>query len=269
MEYLPNGNLWHLLSEKAIKIGIILRLRMCSEVASALAFIHNLSADIRLTHGDLKTENVLLTVDFHAKIADFGSSRWSEYTGQTTVVRVPPPKNQFTEIYAPPEFLRDPSLALRPSCDVYSFGMIVYIILRRKLPLSHHSYKNIYLNNIRNGEFPNLEFIKNIIDGIEREDEIIAVKLLQTEVKNCWTMDPKDRPQMVDVKQRLDDQLMKFPSQDLQRQVLNVSRNYKNSLPSSSKHELVVISRSQLENKGLHKQFVLNSAIFFLLSPKK
>ena len=271
MEYLPGGNLWQLLREKSIRIGIILRLRMCSEIASALTFIHNLFVDKRLTHGDLKAENVLLTTDLHAKIADFGSSRWSEYTGRTTVEQVPQSKNLFTKIYAPPELLNNPSMKLHPSCDVYSFGMIVYIVLRRQLPVSNMTkmVEHIYLHNIQNGKFPTSELENNVEDikhELDREDEITAVELLEAEIKNCWKLNPNDRPQIVDIKERLEEKLSCFPSKDLHHQVASVARKHDTSLPTSTEHNLVAISRLRLERKGLlyHISICFSHHYFYL-----
>jgi len=48
LEYLPGGNLWNLLKNKRVKLAAALRLRICTEVADAISFIHNLTDQVRV-----------------------------------------------------------------------------------------------------------------------------------------------------------------------------------------------------------------------------
>ena len=73
MEYLEGGSLDALLQlDKAAHerrpIALSTRIRIAREAASGLAFLHAR----RYVHRDVKPENILLTGDYHAKIADFG-----------------------------------------------------------------------------------------------------------------------------------------------------------------------------------------------------
>ena len=136
MKYELGGNLKQLIQNRKINLFPFLLLRMANELASAIAFIHNLFFDQRIVHGDVKPENVLLTSDVHCLLADFGCSEISIHTGMTTPTvnsATCQRKNKaFTEIYAAPERLKDPSVPLRKSQDTYSFGMLLYVLLTQK-----------------------------------------------------------------------------------------------------------------------------------------
>ena len=76
MEYLEGGPLDRFLQldvpppqRRALSFG--LRIRMAREAASGLAFLHARG----YVHRDIKPANILITADYHAKIADFGISK--------------------------------------------------------------------------------------------------------------------------------------------------------------------------------------------------
>ena len=82
MEYLEGGSLNAFLQlDKAAHqrrpIVLSMRMRIAREAASGLAFLH----ERRYVHRDVKPENILLTGDYHAKIADFGITSGHENSG--------------------------------------------------------------------------------------------------------------------------------------------------------------------------------------------
>lgn len=100
------------------------------EVASALAFIHGTGC----VHGDLKPENLMLSTpkvsDAVVKIIDFGSAQIVSECGAPSI----PPSEGNTWAYCPPEVLNYKSegtneALLHPSFDMWSLGIILYIML--------------------------------------------------------------------------------------------------------------------------------------------
>ncbi|CAM8989990.1 unnamed protein product [Rhodiola kirilowii] len=78
-EYMPNRSLQEMLFEDSSgsDLGWDHRFRIVQDVANALAYLH-LECDPPIIHGDLKPSNVLLDMDFRARVSDFGLSRVKE-----------------------------------------------------------------------------------------------------------------------------------------------------------------------------------------------
>ena len=221
MEYLPNGNLMEMLRDKDVETGAFLSLRMCAEIASGLAFIHNLQPNKRLVHGDLKAENILLSDDLHCKIADFGSSLLSSYTGNTSTALLGNTwENKFTEIYAAPELLSQPSMKLKPSHDVYSYSMIVFLVVSRENVLAAHSVKLVYLEGIRKGNRPDINISEKLAEATKQcKASKKALMLLISVIRQCWTQKAEDRPDMLEVRNLLTQELNEIPSASLLSQI--------------------------------------------------
>ena len=93
------------------------------DIARAMMYLHN----VRIIHGDLKTENVLLKSDasdprgFVCKVGDFGLSRFlAEDTHIETFTCG-------TITHMPPEVLKGG--VLTPAADVYSFAILLWELL--------------------------------------------------------------------------------------------------------------------------------------------
>ncbi|KAF9451478.1 kinase-like protein, partial [Macrolepiota fuliginosa MF-IS2] len=72
MPYYENGDLnitSHLLPY--LDSGNIIQI---CEAAAGLEYLHNLKSRA-VTHGDIKVHNILVTKEWHARLADFGASR--------------------------------------------------------------------------------------------------------------------------------------------------------------------------------------------------
>ena len=200
MEYLPGGSLAEFVLDEDIAIGGFLRLRFCSKNASGLAYLHNLEPK-RLIHGDLKTENVLLTEDLHCKLGDFGSSVVSSYTGKTTTGHAFQHLD-CTPIYAAPELLSNPTLKKTPAIDTYSFSIIIYVVLKREAPVFTKNVENFHLKNIISGQRPDPLFIDDLSNQFT-DQAYVVIKHLVTIMQQCWSHNSSDRPIFTDVHQHL------------------------------------------------------------------
>ena len=244
-EYLPNENLKKLMLNEDVEMGPFLQLRMGFEIANGLAFIHNLRSDERLVHGDLKAENVLLTDDLHCKIADFGSSVLSNHTRNSSVVKGDRCfSNKFTECYAAPELLINPLMKLRTSHDAYSFAMIIFLILTRKIPVTNNSLLSVFLHSIKEGKRPPIDINELISNFKSCKVSVGLLQLLFDVLNRCWAQDPSERPKMTTVRDELHDQLIEIEPSQIYSQVALATSNM--TVAKLSKKECKCVPVNQL-----------------------
>jgi hypothetical protein len=196
MEYMTNGTLEsHLLNNYISpkkKHEIIL------DITRGLSYLHYNG----VVHRDLKPANVLLGNELIAKIADFGESHKDiEKLVNTT-------QAGGTPVYMAPEVLSNSLISYSPSCDIYSFGMLLWTILKEELP-----YKDV--QNVE-------ELIQLVV--IERKLEEIPDKwhpVYKDIIAACLSEDPKERPHGMEIYQNL----IKFEDWILGKEVMVMAKN--------------------------------------------
>ncbi|KAF8020974.1 hypothetical protein BT93_G1404 [Corymbia citriodora subsp. variegata] len=132
-DYFPYGSLFALIhgssgtsgGEKPLHWTACLKI--AEDVAAALLYIHQ---DHGLTHGNLKSSNVLLGPDFEACLADYGLV--SVHDPNT-----PEESSGFSPFYRAPE-CRDNHEPITQEADVYSFGALLLELLTGKTPFQDH-----------------------------------------------------------------------------------------------------------------------------------
>ncbi|EQC42043.1 TKL protein kinase [Saprolegnia diclina VS20] len=122
-EFLPRGDLRSLLEADA-NLPWPAKLRIAHDIAEGLVYLHML--EHKVLHRDLKSRNVLLTDDLHAKLTDFGISRELDDATMTAGIG--------TYRWMAPEVLQDGHYD--ESADMYSFGVILSELDSHKLPYS-------------------------------------------------------------------------------------------------------------------------------------
>ncbi|CAK8679247.1 unnamed protein product [Clavelina lepadiformis] len=207
MEHMSAGSLSDLIfNEELETIPLPLLLRMSYETADAITNLHRMLKDLRIAHGDLKPQNILLNSDLHCKAADFGGAALSHHT-RTATAR--PDKtgegSQFTLLFTAPERLDTKCERLTTSMDVYSFGVILYMMIVRKYP----GIRNEMFFRMT-GKFQGVTFqqklINDIKDRLKRDKDeqgVRIISLLESIMTKCVDKEPSKRPAMIEIRDQL------------------------------------------------------------------
>ncbi|MEW5298139.1 MAG: hypothetical protein WDW36_001292 [Sanguina aurantia] len=156
-------------------------LSVALDIARGMEYVHGMC----VCHGDLSAGNVLLHKDHDiltAKVADFGLSR-SLGDGFSAIST----QSLGTVLFMPPELMS--SGQLRPSADVYSFGILLYCMLAGRLP------------------FPGLRFPEIVVrvTSLQLRPELPHSTPVQLRAlaEACWHSNPAARPTFPAVCQQL------------------------------------------------------------------
>ncbi|XP_011013241.1 PREDICTED: probable L-type lectin-domain containing receptor kinase S.5 [Populus euphratica] len=204
-EYLPNGSLdkyifWDEKSgtqEETLSWGK--RLSVISGVAQALDYLHNGCMN-RVLHRDIKASNVMLDLDFTAKLGDFGLARTIIHNEQT--------HHSTKELAGTPGYMAPESILTgraTAETDVYAFGVLVLEVACGRKP-GGQAERDDYICNIVNGLWELyrrgtiLEGADPRLNGIFIEEEMECVLILGLA---CCHPNPKNRPSMKTVLQVL------------------------------------------------------------------
>lgn len=165
-EYCDGGDLFDYLRKRGKPFKEQEGKRIGGEILLALEYIHSLGVVYR----DLKLENVLLDLDGHVRIADFGLSKLLGKR-RTTRRPLPPPSANLriapkpvnmtktfcgTREYVAPEMLKGNEYG--QSVDLWAFGILLYEILCGRTPFYSRNREEIY-KKIENAK---VRFPKNL-----------------------------------------------------------------------------------------------------------
>ncbi|XP_042487668.1 wall-associated receptor kinase-like 1 [Macadamia integrifolia] len=190
-DFVPNGTLSQHLHDvtSASFLSWEHRLKIAVEVAEALAYMHSFP-NRPIIHRDIKSTNILLDGNFHAKVSDFGVSRLlpSAETHVTTLVRG-------SLGYLDPEYYQ--SGQLTEKSDVYSFGVVLAELMTSEKAiftarteevegLANHFVKSMKGNHLMQILDPRLVDERNV-------DEFHMVAMI---AERCLGLTGKDRPNM-------------------------------------------------------------------------
>ncbi|KAG6650060.1 LEAF RUST 10 DISEASE-RESISTANCE LOCUS RECEPTOR-LIKE PROTEIN KINASE-like 1.1 [Carya illinoinensis] len=198
-EYIPNGTVAdHIHGDRAApgSLSWPTRMGIAIETASALAFLHA----SEIIHRDVKTNNILLDMNFSVKVADFGLSRL--FPNDVTHVSTGP---QGTPGYVDPQYHQ--CYQLTKKSDVYSFG-VVLIELISSLPavdITRHRHEinlaDLALNKIEQ------RALHELIDpylGFQSDGEVKRMTISVASLAfQCIQGGQELRPSMVEVLEAL------------------------------------------------------------------
>ncbi|CAN0919417.1 Proline-rich receptor-like protein kinase PERK4 [Linum grandiflorum] len=127
-EFLPNDTLEHHLHGRGLPIlDFPTRLKIALGSAKGLAYLHE-DCHPKIIHRDIKSSNILLDLNFDAKVADFGLAKLSTDNHTHVSTRV-----MGTFGYLAPEYAS--SGKLTEKSDVFSFGVMLLELIAGKRPV--------------------------------------------------------------------------------------------------------------------------------------
>lgn len=158
----------------ATKKGIIM------DVAEGMLYLYSRSPP--LFHRDLKSPNVLITANWQAKVSDFGMAKFdtSAIMSASNSTNSAGKGGLGSTKWKAPELFKFPRPNFNESCDVYSFGIVVWEVLTGLVP-----YKAI----------PNEALSGMVLYKNERPEPMPEGKygpLVQL-MEQCWQQEPGAR----------------------------------------------------------------------------
>ncbi|CAL4989354.1 unnamed protein product [Urochloa decumbens] len=249
-EFVSNGTLYsHLHVTGAISLSWNDRLRIATETAKAIAYLHS-GIGTPIIHRDIKSTNILLDDNLTSKVSDFGASRHIpiDRTGVTTNV-------QGTIGYLDPSYYY--TTRLTEKSDVFSFGVLLVELLTRKLPYSK------YLSS--DGEGLVAHFVTLLTSGslVDILDPQVACEggNQATEVgalaATCVKMNRDDRPTMRQVELTLEAIRAKEKALDIAVVETFVENSIRRRLPSDPRGRSM---HGMSRHYSLEEEFLLSAS---------
>ncbi|XP_022888459.1 receptor protein kinase TMK1-like [Olea europaea var. sylvestris] len=194
-EYMPQGALSkHLFQWKSLKLEPLSwkrRLNIALDVARGLEYLHSL-AHQSFIHRDLKSSNILLGDDFHAKISDFGLVKLAPDGEKSVVTRL-----AGTFGYLAPEYAVMGKITTKT--DVFSFGVVLMELLTGMMALDEdRSEESQYLV----AWFWHIKFSKEkLVAAIDpaldvKEETFESISIISELAGHCTAREPNQRPDM-------------------------------------------------------------------------
>ena len=132
-EYLENGSLFDHLHRMDTYLEEDLIFQMITSILRAMTYTHSKG----VLHCDLKSSNILIDQNWNIKVADFGLSK--------KIINFNVEDERKGKVGTPnwmaPEICRGDKNT--EASDVYSFGLIVWEMVTRKIPFEEYSYAQI------------------------------------------------------------------------------------------------------------------------------
>jgi serine/threonine protein kinase/class 3 adenylate cyclase/uncharacterized membrane protein HdeD (DUF308 family) len=170
MEYVPGGALNDLIKREGL-LPADKALGLTLQVAQALRLAHQRG----IVHRDVKPQNVLLTEEGEAKVADFGIAKAMDTTAITrtgSVLGTP-------QYLSPEQALGQPAT---PKSDLYSLGVALYEMLTGELPHNAETPAAVLVKHIRGELRPPREINPDVPEQLND----VAVRLLAREPEDRY-----------------------------------------------------------------------------------
>ncbi|XP_037133083.1 receptor-interacting serine/threonine-protein kinase 1 [Syngnathus acus] len=193
MELMPRGNLLAMLETVTVPISI--KGRIILEILEGMVYL----TEKKVIHKDIKPDNILIDKDFHIKIADLGLAAcktWRKLTKEESQKRSHLGLSDRTRAagtlsYMAPEHLESVHAVSTEKSDVYSFAIVVWVIVTGKEPYANARNEDQISQCVRNGNRPAMDLIP---DQTPEEISNLMVR--------CWVHNPLQRPTFLEAYHR-------------------------------------------------------------------
>ncbi|KAL2329725.1 hypothetical protein Fmac_017306 [Flemingia macrophylla] len=127
-DYVPNNTLhYHLHGENRPVLDWPTRVKVAAGAARGIAYLHE-DCHPRIIHRDIKSSNILLDLNYEARVSDFGLAKLALDSNTHVTTRV-----MGTFGYMAPEYAT--SGKLTEKSDVYSFGVVLLELITGRKPV--------------------------------------------------------------------------------------------------------------------------------------
>ncbi|KAF8586976.1 kinase-like protein [Ramaria rubella] len=161
--------------------------KLLYQTSSALDYLHSGKDAPPIIHGDLKADNVLVSITGDALLCDFGLSRFVEEKSQSSGSTS---HGKGTVRFMAPESSPRSSKPSKES-DVYAFGSLMLQIYTGKVPYSGLNEPQAMLE-VAKGHTPSRP-IELIVFQRGLNDNVWTL------INACWNPDPRKRPTMKEI----------------------------------------------------------------------
>ncbi|CAE7158657.1 unnamed protein product [Rhizoctonia solani] len=171
------------------------RLQLCIDLATTVAYLHEKG----IVHGDIKTDNIVVSDDGGILLVDFGSAALVNYF--TLRFTRTSPHLSWSVRFAAPEIVLEVITTHTAKSDVYSLGMTILQILTGEPPYADKSDMGVIIllaKAVKKTPLP-----RSMAGGLLRNQ--YADSKLWELLLGCWDHDPNLRPTAMEVKQTLVD----------------------------------------------------------------
>ncbi|XP_049957745.1 testis-specific serine/threonine-protein kinase 6-like [Schistocerca serialis cubense] len=147
------------------------------QVSLAVQYLH----EMNVAHRDLKCENILISMKYNAKLADFGFAR---RVVNSNGILMPSTTYCGSLAYAPPEIIEGKPYNPK-AADVWSLGVVLFVILNKALPFDTTSAKKQHLQQVTR----DWRFRSKVVPLLSDHVKLLAAQMLEPVTTGRPTID--------------------------------------------------------------------------------
>jgi len=207
MDYYPAGTLLQMIKSKKMCPSLIHKI--FTSLANAILFLHNFGDRKRFTHNDIKPANILLSNELEPLLCDLGGATCATKTSKRSSRFYSRDGAHDTCFYRGPEISESSELknhVRSTSHDVHCFGVSLFEAISRGLNRNIEKKEFCRWYRLDQRElFQNYREHLKILEDKKQYDEADLLYNLEKSVHEFCLKDPKQRPTMKKVVERLEE----------------------------------------------------------------